>query len=144
MKNKNMLICEDCGKNISENAGYIDGYPYCAECYRHNMNYNGIHDEGYRPKPVFFGKGEYYKITVDIDGGGFLDTKAEMLLSAFNKKRGEHMYAVQNEKLKKGFSLVFSPMTLCYFDKNIGWKKLKKTVFDMGYRIINVNISAVK
>ncbi len=139
MEEKFEQICEDCGKSIEGNINYISGYPYCDKCYERNVNYKGIHDSDYCPKPVFYGNGEYYVITVDIDGGGYLDINAEKLLDAFNKKHEEYMYIVHNDKLKEGFRLVFRPMTSDYFENNIGWDKLKSIIDNMGYKIININ-----
>ncbi len=135
---KTKLFCEDCGREIEEKQAYpadkMGKYFYCRKCHEKNLHYNGIHDTDYKPEQTFSDVSDLrLSLTIDIDGGGFLDSKAEKLLKTVNKSYESHMYIVKNERLRQGFTLVFRPMTAESIMNDIPWDRLCRQMKELGY-----------
>ncbi len=136
----NIILCENC---------YFNKYTTCCKCghfvkkentknkvYCKNCSTKNkieyIHDYSYKPKPIFYGKGIFYGIELEVEGEREENETARKLLEIANKK-AEHLYCKMDSSLKYGFELVTYPMTLQYHMKEMPWKEILQKCLDMGY-----------
>ena len=127
--------CSNCDALLHEDDAYhLDGYDYCSDCYHDEVDRNrNIHDYGYKPEPVFYGKySRYFGVELEIDGAGKDDDNAEELLAIANKD-DEHIYIKSDGSLDDGMEIVSHPMTLDYH-KQFKWEEIMKKAIYLGYR----------
>jgi len=129
--------CERCGQIIHyDSAMYFDDEdnPYCGNCFDILSKNNVIHDYGYKPEPIFYGKDDMYMgVELEIDKGGEFVENAEKLLYIANFPK-EHLYIKHDGSIEEGFELVTHPMTLEYHEKEMPWEKVFEKALSMGYR----------
>lgn len=125
--------CEDCGRVIyADDANYEDGLPYCDNCYNES-SYEFIEDYGYKPDPIFYGKGQpHYGVELEIDCGGERDSSAKELDEIANYPY-EHLYFKHDGSLDDGFEIVSHPATLDYHLHNIKWAEVMKRARELKY-----------
>ena len=127
--------CSNCDALLHEDDAYhLDGYDYCSDCYHDEVDRNrNIHDYGYKPEPVFYGKySRYFGVELEIDGAGKDDDNAEEILNIANKD-DEHIYIKSDGSLDDGMEIVSHPMTLDYH-KQFKWEEIMKKAIYLGYR----------
>lgn len=76
--------CESCGCTLDyDDAYYLDNdtdYLYCRHYYQQRFSSEYIHDCGFKPDPIFYGKGNrYFGVEFEIDEGGHIDANAEKI-----------------------------------------------------------------
>lgn len=130
--------CEACGCTIDyDDAYYFDDdneYPYCERCYHRRSSSEYIHDYGYKPDPVFFGKGtRFFGVELEIDAGGHIDANAEKITSVANTDE-RRIYIKHDGSLNDGMEIVTHPMTLDYHLKEMPWKEILSEAISLGYR----------
>lgn len=141
------IYCEPCENNVHfDNSTRHRGTRYCNSCIRENVYdcddcgsevWSGddhdceqseseaiIHSYGYKPNPIFFGKGTYhmgFELEVEAcDTGRFDGAKvAQDIL-------GEHAYMKSDGSLRDGFEIVTHPHTLEYYQEQFEWSVLTK------------------
>ncbi len=145
--NEHTFICSFCGQTHWVKNAFDDGnIILCENCHlnkkdKMKLHYNVysnalaseyIHDYSYKPKPIFYGKGIFYGVELEIDGEGDENETARQLLKIANEK-AKHLYCKSDSSLKCGFELVTHPMTLQYHMKEMNWKEILQKCIDMGY-----------
>ena len=105
--------CESCGCTIDyDDAYYFDDdtdYPYCRHCYNQRSSNEYIHDYGFKPEPIFYGKGNrYFGDELEIDEGGHIDANAEKICEVANTDE-RHIY------IKHDGSLIWAYRLQQYF-----------------------------
>ena len=127
--------CSCCDSLLHEDDAYhLDGYDYCSECYHDEVDKSrSIHDYGYKPEPIFYGKSKrYFGVELEIDGAGKDSDNADEILSIANKEN-EHIYIKGDGSLDDGMEIVSHPMSLDYH-KQFQWDEIMKKVISLGYR----------
>ena len=112
----NYTRCSCCDALLYEDdAYYLDGETYCRDCYEDEREEsNLIHEYGYKPNPIFYGKGNrYFGIELEIDGAGRYDDFAEELLDIANA-HADLLYIKTDGSLDDGMELVSHPCTMDY------------------------------
>ena len=141
------IYCEPCENNVHfDNSGRHRGTRYCNSCIRDNVYdcddcgsevWSGddhdcdednrstiIHSYGYKPNPIFFGKGTYhmgFELEVEARNSSRFDT-AKMAQEIL----GEHAYMKSDASLEDGFEIVTHPHTLEYYQEQFEWSVLTK------------------
>ena len=133
--------CSCCDALLHEDDAYhLDGYDYCSECYHDEVDKSrNIHDYGYKPEPIFYGKYErgdttrFFGVELEIDGAGKDDDNAEQILDLANKNE-EHIYIKCDGSLDDGMELVTHPMTMEYHMNDMCWEDIMHKAISLGYR----------
>lgn len=132
--------CSCCDALLHEDDAYhLDGYDYCSDCYHEEVDRNrSIHEYGYKPEPVFYGKYDrYFGVELEIDGAGKDDDNADEILSIANIDE-EYIYIKSDGSLDDGMELVSHPMSLDYH-KEYCWDDIMKKAIHLGYRSHNTS-----
>ena len=128
--------CEDCGRLLHRDDAYYtndENSPYCYSCYEDREDYDVIHDYGYRPDPIFYGKGNrFFGVELEIDNAGEDRDNAQRLLDIANQK-AEFAYCKHDGSLADGFEIVTHPMTLTHHQTAMPWQALAASAVRMGY-----------
>ena len=126
--------CNHCDELISLDNAYCEqGIYYCEECYHEKIERKLIHDYGYKPYPVFYGKGgRFFGVELEIDDGGKDYDNAKKILELANEVE-EHIYIKEDGSLSDEFEIVSYPMTLYYHKNNMNWQEIMKKAVHMGY-----------
>ncbi len=96
-----------------------------------------IHDYGYKPYPVFYGKGNrFFGVELEIDDGGKIYDNAKKILELANEVE-ENIYIKEDGSLSDGFEIVSYPMTLYYHKNNMNWQEIMKKRFVWDITVIN-------
>lgn len=132
---RHYCTCDECGSIILRENIYYDSNDrcLCESCYYKDEDDRAIHDYGYKPEPIFYGKGRYIGVELEIDCGGQLNENAESFLDIANKTN-EHIYIKYDGSLDDGMELVSYPMTLDYHMNRMPWKQLLEKAVEKGYR----------
>ena len=97
-------------------AYYLDNdtdYPYCRHCYQQRCSGEYIHDYGFKPEPIFYGK-------AFATSEQSLKLTAEVILMRAPKKQQiqliltKEKYIKYDGSLDDGMEIVTHPMTLDY------------------------------
>lgn len=119
--------CCECGRIIHYDDSFYEesdddqDSPYCEMCF--NKGNHVIHSYSYKPSPVFYGKGLFMGVELEIDGGGESNQNAERIIEIANSD-AEHVYIKHDGSLHDGFEIVTHPMNLEYHMKSMPWKKI--------------------
>lgn len=129
--------CESCGCTLDyDDAYYLDNdtdYPYCRHCYQQRCSSEYIHDYGFKPDPIFYGKGtRYFGVELEIDGGGHIDENAEEIANTANIDE-KRVYIKHDGSLNDGMEIVTHPMTLDYHLNEMPWKEVMQKAVSLGY-----------
>lgn len=129
--------CESCGCTLDyDDAYYFDDdtdYPYCRHCYNQRSSNEYIHDYGFKPDPIFYGKGNrYFGVELEIDEGGHIDANAEKICEAANTDE-RRVYIKHDGSLNDGMEIVTHPMTLDYHLNKMPWKEVMQKAVSLGY-----------
>lgn len=149
------FYCDQCEsyEDLSESNTY-NSVRYCESCYRdcvyecddcseqywhsddHDCNDVGnlIHDYSYRPRPHFFGEGNYhfgFELEVETRHDSRRDG-AEYVID----RLGTHAYLKQDGSLDNGFEIVTHPHTLDEYQKKFNWSCMTG-LGERGYRSWN-------
>ena len=133
--------CENCGELLHmEDAWYFDRHddtPYCRHCFEELSSRDCIHEYGYKPAPIFYGKASrYFGVELEIDGAGEDSENAESVLAVGNRLDGqyrEHIYCKHDGSLNEGFEIVTHPMTLNYHLEQMPWEAVTNTARELNY-----------
>lgn len=126
--------CESCYND------YVNECDDCSENYWHNDDHdcndvgNLIHDYSYRPRPHFFGEGNYhfgFELEVETRHDSRRDG-AEYVID----RLGAHAYLKQDGSLDNGFEIVTHPHTLDEYQKKFNWSCMTG-LGERGYRSWN-------
>jgi len=144
---QNFTYCDNCENTVHDsNTSVYRGNRYCSDCVSDNVydcdecggevwsgnshdceeseRSNIIHSYGYKPNPVFFGKGSYHM--------GFELEVETREISRYEGAKiaqdilGNHAYMKSDGSLNDGFEIVTHPHTLEYYQEKFEWGVLRK------------------
>jgi len=146
------FYCNQCEgyEDLSESSLYNDDR-FCDACYREYVNYcddcevsywhnddhdcddvgNLVHDYSYRPRPHFFGDGNYYfgfELEVESNNNSRREGAKYVI-----DNLGSHAYLKRDASLDEGFEIVTHPHTLNEYQKKFNWDCISG-LRKMGYR----------
>lgn len=124
--------CFRCGRIIHENNSFmVHGEPLCYSCYHDSRV---IEDYYFKPKPIFYGKGNrFFGVELEVDGAGEDSLKARRLLEIANWAE-PLAYCKHDGSLNRGFELVTHPMTLQFHQTQMPWNDILREAVSMDYR----------
>lgn len=126
--------CTRCGELIRHaDCRYpcSDDDPYCEDCC--STMAEGIHDYGYKPKPIFYGQGpRYFGVELEIDGAGEDPDNAYELMALFNRDC-PLAYCKHDGSLDEGLEIVTHPMSLDYHITQAPWQEVLREAALLGY-----------
>jgi hypothetical protein len=135
-----LSYCEGCEVEVLREESFYcedecDG-DFCQSCYDDHVAEHGsgpLHDYGYKPDPIFMGKGpRYFGVELEIDGAGQDRDKAEKIL--VHSKQEELYYIKTDSSLDAGMEIVTHPGSLDYHLNRFPWDAISKTARDLGYK----------
>jgi len=108
----NRIVCEGCYENYSYCDGCDQSYPSDGECdCRDVASSSGIHDYGYKPRPIFRGTATasttYIGFELEIEAGK--DTRLNDLAAIIDD---QYLYKKHDGSLSNGLEIVSHPATL--------------------------------
>lgn len=119
--------CDDCGQT------YWDGNHYCEA---EDDDEGCIHDYSYKPRPFFFGEGDYHlgiELEVEACGNSRVEG-ADIVRSVL----GERVYMKSDGSLDDGFEIVSHPHSLQEYATKFDWSVLER-LRKNGYRSWNTD-----
>jgi hypothetical protein len=149
-----LMVCETCYDNFystcsecdavihNDNACYLesdDDRCFCDHCYSERVSDDDdeayIYNYTYKPKPIFFGKGErYFGIELEIDKGGKSETNAKALLDIANCHDQELIYIKGDSSLDNGMEIVTHPMSYEFNKTQMPWREILNKCISLGYK----------
>lgn len=96
---ENCYYCECCGENYPNNNP--------CDCLSNRL----IHDYGYKPKPVFYGKGPMF-MGVELELEVYSASRSDVAEFILEKLDGDHVYIKTDGSLSHGLEIVTHPHTL--------------------------------
>ena len=134
------FYCGECEsyEDVSE-ARYFNDHRYCETCHREYVNQcddcdeeywhnddhdcndvgNLIHEYDYRPRPHFFGEGNYH-FGFELEVESRSDSRREGAEYVIDRL-GSHAYLKRDGSLNNGFEIVTHPHTLDEYQKKFNW-----------------------
>lgn len=130
--------CDDCGR-IVHSYDILEGDDgwYCDYCIdEHRDSDENIHEYGYKPAPVFFGRApgsraRTYGLELEIDNGDDADDCAGDILDA--APDGE-VYCKHDGSLNDGVEIVTHPCTLGYHMTRFPWADIIDAAREHGFK----------
>lgn len=125
--------CEGCGRIIhDDDVLWCHDLPYCANCY--DRLDTEIEEYGYKPDPIFYGKGSrFFGVELEVDYGGKDEENAHRIKAEANP-RCENIYIKSDGSLDDGFEIVTHPMTLDYHLHDMYWEDVLHEAVRLGYK----------
>ena len=107
--------CDECGSEVWSGRGHD-----CEENERNNI----IHSYGYKPNPIFFGKGSYHMgFELEVETRTISRHEGAQMAQDI---LGNHAYMKSDGSLNDGFEIVTHPHTLEYYQEKFEWSVLTK------------------
>jgi len=130
--------CADCGKIIMYDDAYYENEGIdellCWSCFCRAQQDKEIHEDSYKPTPIFYGEGSrYFGVELEIDGAGEDSENACSIMCLANQDR-ELIYCKHDGRLTDGFEIVTHPMTLDFHQSSMPWREVLREAIDLGYK----------
>jgi hypothetical protein len=120
----------DCVMHVNDSYGHGDD-TLCYRCF--NELDNSIHDYGYKPEPIFYGKGSrFFGVELEVDIGGRDEDNAQSILEIGNSS-DDCIYIKSDGSLNDGMEIVTHPMSLDYH-MGYYWEDVLNECVKLGYR----------
>lgn len=107
----------------------------CGHCAKEN-NHGLIRDYGFKPTPIFHGKGFHYGVELEVES---CDNSIDDAVEYLHDEVGEFIYMKEDGSLNEGFEIVTHPFTFDWMNEN---KELFQKILDIrkhGFRSFNTD-----